>query len=76
MAFEKGHQRIEPTLTQADVERIWELFFGSKFSLGKIAQEYAVRDLQVISVIDGESQRRWRKKHPHETNRERFVGEE
>jgi len=76
MAFEKGHQRIESNLTQTDIDRIWELYFGKKWSCGRIAKEYDVKPERIISAIDSESERRWREKHPHETNRERLAVED
>jgi hypothetical protein len=50
-------EQTEPTFIQADIDRIWELFFGNHYSIHHIAQEY------------GESERRWFKNHPHQTNR-------
>lgn len=73
MTFAKGHQGIESSFTQADRDRIWELFFGKRYSIGRIAREYDTRDEQVVRAIDNESEKRWRKNHPHETNREPLL---
>jgi hypothetical protein len=72
MTFQKGH-KVERTYTQADRDRIWELYFGSKWGLDHIAHEYTTDAKHIASVIDTESERRWREKHPHETNRERMT---
>ena len=71
MAFTKGHQGIESSFTQADRERIWELFFGKRYSLTHIAREYGTDYRKIAGVIDSESEKRWRENHPHETNRQR-----
>jgi transposase-like protein len=73
MTFTKGQRRIESSLTQADRERIWELFFGQRYSIGRIAREYDTRDEQIVRAIDSESEKRWRRNHPHETNREPLL---
>ncbi|HEX9134733.1 MAG TPA: hypothetical protein VF844_20795 [Ktedonobacteraceae bacterium] len=75
MPFTKGHKHVETSFTQADAERIWELYFGKRWSLNHIAQEYGVQYNQIAGVIDSESERRWRVNHPNETNRERPFSE-
>jgi transposase-like protein len=75
MTFVKGQQRVETVFTQTDRDRIWELYFGKKYSLTRIAKEYGADYRQIAGVIDSESEKRWREKHPNETNRERLVTE-
>jgi hypothetical protein len=75
MSFTEGQQRFEPVFTLVDKDRIWELFFGKRWSLNHIAQEYGVRSEHVIRAIDSESERRWHENHPRETNRERLFSE-
>jgi hypothetical protein len=71
MVMQKG-QQPERRIAQTDIERIWELYFGKQWGLRHIADEYALGQGHVASIIDHESERRWRKLHPHETNRERL----
>jgi hypothetical protein len=75
MKFTKGHAPIEPRLTQADIETIWELFFGKKYSINHIARDYGVHSGTIIGAIDSESARRWKIQHPHEVNREHLLAE-
>jgi hypothetical protein len=75
MTFVKGQQRVETVFTQTDRDRIWELYFGKKYSLNRIAKEYSAQYPQIAGVIDSESERRWRINHPNETNRERLLAE-
>jgi len=75
MASEKA-LRFEPRFVQADIDRMWELFFGKKWGLNHIAQEYTTTAQHIASIIDTESERRWRKNHPSETNREKLIVED
>lgn len=71
MPFEKGHSEIEPVFTQADVETIWERYFGKRHSLAHIAHDYDTRHNHIAAIIDAESARRWHTQHPEETNQKR-----
>jgi hypothetical protein len=72
--FEKGHVPIlERRFTPADIDRMWELFFGKKWGLNHIAAEYGTSSSAIAAIIDAESARRWKKNHPHETNQERRM---
>ena len=66
----------EIIFTQAEKARIWELFFGEKYAIHRIAQEYGAGDDRIITAIDNESERRWRENHPREINRVKLVDEE
>ncbi len=63
------HSDKERMFTHAEIESIWERFFGSKWSAKHIGQTYGVSGQHIARVIDSESARRWYKDHPHETNR-------
>lgn len=76
MKFTKGQGRIETVFSQTDKDRIWELFFGKKWGINHIAKECGGDYRMIAGVIDGESERRWRISHPHETNREKLISEE
>lgn len=56
-----------------DRERIWELFFADKWSIGRIARAYGVGHGAIISMIDRESGRKWRQEHPHIPNKVRLF---
>ncbi len=73
MAFTKGHQSFEQKFTQIDRDRMWELYFGKRWSLTHIGNEYGVNFERIASIIDTESQRQWLKAHPNETNSERLL---
>jgi hypothetical protein len=73
MAFTQEQQTHEQRFTHDDRERIWELFFGKRWSLGHIGREYGVGYERIASLIDAESGRRWAKAHPNETNREKLL---
>ena len=75
MTLTEEQQDVETSFTQADIDRMWELFFGKRYSAGRIALEYGTTSQRIVGVIDSESGRRWRKNHPHETNRERLLSE-
>lgn len=69
MTFQKGQGKIESGFSQGDVDNIWELFFGNKWSIHRIADSYGREDNQIIGIIDSESARRWRQKNKGKSNR-------
>lgn len=75
MTFTKGQKPVETIFTPTDKDRLWELYFGKRWSLDHIAREYGAQTQQIVWVIDSESERKWRINHPHEVNRERLISE-
>jgi hypothetical protein len=61
MKFQKGVQNFdsEEAFTRNDIERIWEFFFGRRWSINHIAEESNVIPRRIIRAIDSESERRW-----------------
>ena len=68
--------RFERRFTQADHDRMWEMYFGLKWGPKHIAQEYGTSDDVIISAIDAEAARRWKRDHPNETNKEYLFSKE
>jgi hypothetical protein len=59
------------SLTQDNIDHIWELFFGKKWGLDHIGKEYHKYPRTIAAVIDAESERRWHERNPGKTNRDR-----
>jgi hypothetical protein len=69
----RGENMAISDLPLAERERIWELFFGKRWSLTHIGKEYGLPGRDIGAVINSESEKRWREQHPHETNRKSLV---
>jgi hypothetical protein len=48
--------------TQDEIDTIWEQFFGKRYSLGHIAQNFDVRKEKIIAAIDQEAVHRYARK--------------